>query len=81
MHDPIADLHLLVFVNECFADVRIMAVLDRRATDQRRPIRNGFVLLGRRQIFTRRKHRRGRSDRADRGHKNMFRRQGDERTG
>ena len=81
MNNAVADFHFLVFVHERLGDVGIMAVLDRGAADERRPIRNRLFLRRRGKIFTRRKDRRGGANRAHRRHVNVLRGDGDERAG
>ena len=79
MNDAVADFYFLVFVHERFGDVGIVTVLDRGATDKRRPIRNRLLLRGGRKIFAGRKNRRGGANCAHRRHKNVLRGDGDNR--
>ena len=46
MNDAVANLYFLVLVHERFGDVRIVPVLRRGTTDERRPVRNRFLLCG-----------------------------------
>ena len=81
MDDAVAELHFLLLVHEGLADLRVMAVTLRGAADHGRPIGDGLVLHRGGKILTRRLHRRGGADRADRRHVNVTRGQGDERPG
>src|SRR6266571_6286231 len=81
MNHAIADLHFLVLVHERFADVGIVSVPERGAPDQGRPVRNGFLACGQGKIFTGRQNRRGRTNRTNRRHVDMLRRQGNESAG
>ena len=81
MHDAVADLYFLVLVHERLGKIGIMAVLDRRATDERRPIRNRLLLGRSGKIFTRRENWRGGANGAHWCHVNVLRSDGDDRTG
>src|SRR5437762_9477988 len=70
--DAVADFYFLLFVHECLGEVGIMAVLDGRASNECRPIRNRFFLCRGRQIFARRKNRCSRANCAHWRHVNML---------
>ena len=78
MNDAVADLHFLVLVHERLAHIRVVAVLERGTANQRGPIRNGFLALRQRQIFSSRQHWRGGANRADWRHVNVLSGQRDE---
>ena len=79
VNDAVADFYFLIFVHEGFGDIGVVSVLDRRATDKRRPIRNRLLLGGCRKIFTGRKNRCRGANGAHRRHKNVLRGDSDNR--
>ncbi len=81
MHNAVADFYFLLFIHERLGEVGIMAVLDGRASDECRPIRNRFFLCCGGQIFACRKDRCSRTNCADRRHVNVLRGDDNERAG
>ena len=80
MNNAVADLYFLVLVHERLCDVGIMAVPGRRTTNERRPIRNRFLLCRSRKIFARREDWCGCTNCAHRCHVNVLRGNSDKRT-
>src|SRR4029077_2664214 len=79
VNDAVTDFYFLIFVHKGFGDIGVVTVLDRRATDKRRPVRNRLLLGGCRKIFTGGKNRRRGANGAYRRHKNVLRGDGDNR--
>ena len=81
MNDAVADFYFFILVHERFCKIGIMAVLDRGATNERRPIRNRLLPGGGGKIFARGQNRGRGADGAHRRHVNVLCCDGDERTG
>ena len=79
MNQAVVDFYFLILVHERLGDIGIVPVLDRRTTDEGRPIRNRFFFRGGGKIFACRKNRRGCANGAHGRHVNVLRGDGDER--
>ena len=80
MNDTVADFYFLILVHECLGYVGVMSVLDRRTSNERRPVRNCLLFGGSGKVLARRKDRRCSANRAHWRHKNVLRGNGNNRT-